>query len=226
MFNNTVYDDWIARETAEVKAVPTVVGLMVYSIKKKVYHSEFTVEQDAEELEGFIAKLCDLTAISNLVDVKFTNHECMYGNLAVSTFRLGETYLFSVFHSQNGNRRIIKLKALNCLESFLRFFKEQNDSRLSDKRVDTADKKQEIVIKPSLRPRLDIIQNALSVALGDMSVSRQVMDEAIEKWAMLGPVSKKELPVLADILRRTINNEAKQEKFLEDIEDIFLGIKR
>lgn len=83
-----------------------------------------------------------------------------------------------------------------------------------------------LAIKPSLRPRIDIIHVALQTALHDKDGSRteSILDESIRKWATLGPLSKRELPALADILLRTIPADKKRQ-FYEDIEDTFLGIR-
>lgn len=220
--------------TNEILNIPDVTGIIIFSLSQDILYKKFTIALQHDHLEKFIGEISDLTRMSDLIKTSYTSLECGFKNLTVVSFKIDNTRLFSVFFQKNANKRVIKLMVLNHLDYI------RNTFVLAHSQI-TAEKfhmpellgmkgqvNEKVKIKPSLRPRLDIIQNALNIALNDEegSTSYAVMGEAIQKWATLGPVNKKELPVLADILSKKINEATRKEKFLEDIEDTFLGIRR
>jgi hypothetical protein len=82
-----------------------------------------------------------------------------------------------------------------------------------------APKKREADIDATLAPVLEKIKDALAYSIGP--VAGQTMRESIETWAQQGPTTKKELPALAALLCKEINDKDLEKEFMGQIKPLF-----
>ncbi|PID77083.1 MAG: hypothetical protein CSB24_03270 [Deltaproteobacteria bacterium] len=214
--------------TAEITSTPSVEGVAFYTNETEVVHSYFSKPGGEQHLDVFLKGTTSLLNMSNQLNMECQSVECDFKNLTAFTYQIDEHHLISVFFDRTANKRIVKMTLLSQLTEIR---KELSAWRVAESidltRPRNRDYSGQIKIRPSLKPRLDIIRNALQMALNDRAgdQTNELMEKSIRKWATLGPVNKKELPVLADILSKSIAGEERQKQFFEDIEDTFLGIR-
>ena len=79
--------------------------------------------------------------------------------------------------------------------------------------------RQEAEIDATLAPVLEKIKNALAYAIGP--IAGQVMKDLIETWAQQGPTSKQQLPALAVLLCREINDKELEKEFMSQVQPLF-----
>ncbi|MGL1930913.1 MAG: hypothetical protein OCC45_04015 [Desulfotalea sp.] len=207
--------------TSDITSLPYVAGIVFCTYEAKVLCNFFNEAQGSEHLEEFLKGIVNLKGIISLLRMtEQLNMECVsleskLRKLTVLAYKVDEEHIICIFFTQEANKRLIRMMLLNHLNA-IRKVLIIKDPTLN-----------KIIIRPSLRPRLDIISGALRNAIpGDSEKSiSSIMESSIQKWASLGPVTKKELPVLADILCACIANADHQKQFLKDIEDTFLGIR-
>ncbi len=231
------YSSSLNQLVEDIVRLPNVGGIILYTIDEKIVNKGFTgSEPEEKHLLQFIRTICSLSKANVQQSVQFKTLECPFKDLVTLTCVLKKRHLLSIFYQKEANKRLVRVMALNSTNDINKLLAQTASvvmprvigAAVAGSVVGDETDQQGIVIKRSLLPRLDIIRDALQVALEDVDgTSTQVtMDESIQKWASLGPVSKKELPVLAEILSQAIGNEQKVEQFYKDIEDTFLGIKR
>ncbi len=208
--------------------IPSTEGMVLCSLELDIIYNHFKIRYDVSHLKEFLKGLTSLLRMSVQLNMNCQVIECRFKNSAVLSYQIDNQYKMSIFFNISANKRIIKMMALNHLtaiqkalivpDTILQASQSENFNKNSSPKI---------TIRPSLQPRLDIIANALRVALPDDDGKKSmiIMEEGIKKWATLGPVNKKELPVLADILCKSITNTLKKNQFLSDIEDTFLGIR-
>jgi hypothetical protein len=80
-------------------------------------------------------------------------------------------------------------------------------------------KKQEAEIDAALAPILENIKDALAYAIGP--IAGQIMLATIETWAQQGPTSKQQLPSLAALLCKEINDTELEKEFMGQIKSLF-----
>ncbi len=211
----------------DILSIPAVEGMVIYSHKLEIIHSRFNVSQDKSHLTEFLKGIRNLLHMSMKLDMKCQAIECRFKQSTVSSYQLDNQYIMSVFFQDCANRRIIKMMVLNHLATVQEALTSETTDSPIYQPAPSKQTPQDIVIRPSLQPRLDIIRKALEEALSNdnQTNSINVMEEGIKKWATLGPLRKKELPALADILCKKITDPRKRKQFLKDIEDTFLGIR-
>ncbi len=207
--------------------IPYIEGVVLYSLGLEILCRRFKETHEENHLTEFLKGLANLLCMSMQLNLDCQFVECRFKNYIVLSYQIDQQHQMSIFCHTNANKRIIKMVALNHLSAIQKAL--ASSTVVSTYQSDSLDQdsSSKIKIRPSLQPRLDIIRNALQVALLDDvgTKSMNVMDEGIKKWATLGPVNKKELPALADILCKSIADPQRIKQFLKDIEDIFLGIR-
>lgn len=82
-----------------------------------------------------------------------------------------------------------------------------------------APKKREADIDAALAPILEKIKDALAYSIGP--IAGQTMRESIDIWAQQGPTTKKELPALAVLLCKEINDKGLEKEFMELVKPLF-----
>ncbi len=82
-----------------------------------------------------------------------------------------------------------------------------------------APQKREANIDATLAPVLEKIKDALAYSIGP--IAGQTLRESIETWAQQGPTTKKELPGLAALLCKEINDKDLEKEFMEQIKPLF-----
>ncbi len=213
----------------QILKIPSVEGMVLCSLGLDTLYTRFkTTTYKESHLTEFLRGLTNLLRMSVQLNMACQVVECRFKDSLVLSYPIGSQYKMSIFFHANANKRIIKMVALSHLSAIQEALLLP-DAVLQRSRSGSfsAGSFQKVTIKPSLQPRLDIIMNALQAALSDDDGKKSllVMEEGIKKWASLGPVNKKELPVLADILCKSIADPVKMKQFLCDIEDTFLGIR-
>lgn len=79
--------------------------------------------------------------------------------------------------------------------------------------------RQEAEIDAALAPVLEKIKDSLAYAIGP--IAGQTMKEVIEIWAQQGETSKQQLPALASLLCREINDKELEKEFMTQIKSLF-----
>ncbi len=218
----------LIKASNDILDIPAVEGTVFCSFALEIIHSHFKIPQDTRHVTEFLKGMANLLRMSMQLNMNCQTIECRFKRSIALSYQIDDRRIMSIFFAPNANKRIIKMMALNHLSTVQEAFTAQNTfSNIYRSGSSNQDPAQKIIIRPSLQPRLDIIRNALQTALSDKdgTKSLHIMEEAIRKWATLGPVNKKELPVLADILCKSIVESKRIKQFLRDIEDTFLGIR-
>ena len=188
---------------------------------------------------GDIARMAQKTNIP-LKYIEYNYHDTM-----AATFFIGKNgkEVFTVFCDHQVNVPLVRTVIFDMLgeiEKELSTFRKRKGTAQTGSRCSTANSisnqqltvkgkaPQKVVIGRLLKPRLDIIRQALQEALLDTTGQETdvIMTESIEKWASLGPVNKKELPVFSALLCQKISSNSKRKKFLNKIEDTFFGFEK
>ncbi len=212
----------------DIQGIPSVEGTVICSFEPEIIHCHFETVQKKSHVTHFLEGMIKLLRMSMRLNMNCQTIECRFKQTKTISYQIDNQHILSIFFGPDANKRIIKMMALNHLSTLQEALTARNTiSRIYQPGNTSKNASQKITIRPSLQPRLDIIRNALQTALvdDDGTKSMTIMEEGIKKWATLGPVNKKELPVLADILSKSIVDQEKITQFLRDIEDTFLGIR-
>ncbi|PIE64585.1 MAG: hypothetical protein CSA26_07545 [Desulfobacterales bacterium] len=208
--------------------LPSVEGTVFCSLELEIIHSHFKTPQVKSHVTEFLQGMANLFRMSMLLTINCQTIECRFKRSIALSYQLDNRNIMSVFFHTDARKRMIKMMVLHHIPAIQEALTTQNTlSNIYQPGSSSKGSSQKITIKPSLQPRLDIIRNALQAALPDDNGAKSliIMEKGIQKWATLGPVNKKELPVLADILCKSIADPQKTRQFLRDIEDTFLGIR-
>ncbi len=216
----------------ELLALPSVETMLIFTLDETLLFKNTKGEIPETAYEQFVKNHCSIIKMGEIASLPTRYIEYKFYGRNTITWLLKDKKLLSVFYPENANKRLIKMMTLNSLgpitEALAPIPRQTAPPRPWTSPAGDLTNDSPIVIKRSLMPRLDIIRYALRAAMPDVDddAFSAIMDQSIRKWASLGPVSKRELPVLAEILSRTIADEKKKKKFYLDIEDTFLGIRR
>ncbi len=212
----------------DILDIPSVEGTVFCSLGLEIIHSHFKTPQVKSHVIEFLKGMANLLRMSIQLNMNCQAIECRFKQSIALSYQIDNRHIMSIFFGIAANKRIIKMVALNHLSAVQEALATYNTlARIYQPGTSGNSSSPKITIRPSLRPRLDIIRNALQAALSDDDGTKSIfiMEEGIKKWATLGPVNKKELPVLADILCKSIVDPKKIRQFRRDIEDTFLGIR-
>ena len=216
----------------EIEQLPGVVGSALYTFDMELLYENipsFVKTEDAYSVVRFVGRICGAGVKSN-VNIRFMESDCSH--FLVNTMVLRDKGLLTVFCKREVNKRLVRM-VLATLREKLEDVLSVSNTELFDlsatsstfENTDLDLLSEPVVISHSLAPALDIIKDELRLALRDTTGTNteNIMSESIAKWAKLGPVRKKELPVLANILCEKIKKKSRRENFLIDIEDLFIG---
>jgi hypothetical protein len=222
----------IASIVCEIEQLPGVVGSMVYTSNMELLYENIpksVTKDNAYSIVRFVGRICG-TGVNSNVNIRYMESDCSHS--LVITMVLRGKGLFTIFCEKEVNKRLVRMISFTLREKLEAIVSTSNVEWVDPSNISSTPKDTDlellpepVVISHSLVPILDIIKEELRLALRDTTGTNteNIMSESIAKWAELGPVRKKELPVLASILCERIYKKSRRQRFLRDIEDLFIG---